>query len=142
MSQKFAYIGRDKNVSWNQPIILGSRLTVYNVITGINGDGLEYIDEHELNLNVIKEALNYCSTLECQKDKNGNFCDGCVLNSLKNGWKVNKNDFKEINKNGQPLLIHTKTDSIFMGDMKEYEEQSFGRIGWKIAEDVKEQFSL
>lgn len=32
MSQKFKHIERNKNVSWNQPILLGKRLTVKIIV--------------------------------------------------------------------------------------------------------------
>jgi uncharacterized protein (DUF433 family) len=135
-------IERNEAICWNQPKIKGRRLTVYNVVSGINYDGLEYLTDHKLDIIVVKEALNYCSSLECQKDSTGNFCNGCILNSLKNGWKIDRNELEEITINNEKFLKYKDSDSIYLGSLEDYEEDSFGKMGWKIAEEVKEKYNL
>jgi hypothetical protein len=136
-------VERNQAISWNQPKIIGRRLTVFDVVYGIYKEGLnDYMEAFELDRDIVKDAANYCASLECQKDKNGNFCNGCVLNSLKNGWKVDKDEFKEISIDNEKVLIHSKGNSFYLGSMSEYEEDSFGRMGWKIAEDIKIKYRI
>lgn len=53
------------------PTIVGTRLTVFNVVSNIYyEDSLEVaLEEYELDLRIAREAVNYCSNLICQADK-------------------------------------------------------------------------
>lgn len=142
MADIFEKIFRDPLVCWNQPRIHNTRLTVYDVVLGIELEGLnEYMIDYELELEQVQQAVNYCAVLECQKSE-GDFCHGCILNTLKHGWEFRKEDLQEFSIGNKKYVRHLETNSVYLGSLEEYEEQSFGRMGWRIAELVKEKYDM
>lgn len=142
MSGKFAKINRDPFVCWNQPRIITTQLTVYDVVSGIDLEGLqEYMQDYELDLESVHQAVNYCTVLECQKSE-GDFCHGCILNTLKHGWEFNKKELQEFSFGNKRYVRDLKTNTVYLGSLEEYEEQSFGRMGWRVAELMKEKYNL
>lgn len=134
--KKYPKIGRNPEVSWNQPTVAGTRLTVYDVVSGIKVDGLlEYMQDHDLKLDAVKESVNYCKELYCQNDKEGEFCNGCILSSIHGGFNLSKDEIRTIEVEGDTFVIHNDNNSIYLGTPEEYVEQSFGRLGWVIAEE-------
>lgn len=134
---KFNKIGRNENISFGQPIVLGTRLTVFDVVFGVLNDGvIEYSHDHKLGIEDINEAVNYCKELACQNSLHGKFCNGCILQTLKTGVTYSKEELNETLFNKEKYVISADGNNLYLGDFSEYEEDQFGRLGWAIAEQV------
>jgi uncharacterized protein (DUF433 family) len=136
-------IVRDRNISFNQPILAGRRLTVFNIVYQLYlSDDLDsYLSEFEINLVDAKDAISYCVSTRCSSTFNqgDQFCDGCILSTISEGNDFDRNDYSEI-KDDDTITISHSGDVIFLGSLNELEESQFGKVGWLIAEFVREKF--
>jgi len=79
-----------------QPTLEGHRLTVSNIVTGLNKEGLDpYTKDHEISEKDARVASEYCMNRECLKAA-GEFCEHCVLSDpndieLDKGWEIASN---------------------------------------------------
>jgi uncharacterized protein (DUF433 family) len=86
-------IVKDTNMVFGQPTLKGRRLTVSNIVTGIDSDNLEsYITDHEISETDAEIAVKYCINRDCTKTI-GKFCEHCILSDAKNneldkGWEI------------------------------------------------------
>jgi hypothetical protein len=84
---------RDPGMIGGQPTLKGRRLTVSNIVTGIDCDDLEtYITDHEISETDAKMTVEYCMNRHCTKII-GKFCEHCILSDAKNteldkGWEI------------------------------------------------------
>jgi len=91
------------------PSLIGRRLTVYDIVTKLYlEDSIETaLEDYEIDVLQAEAALEYCVNLYCQMDKKRiNFCDGCVLRTIEEGWTFSKNDYMDISND----LTISKTD--------------------------------
>jgi uncharacterized protein (DUF433 family) len=130
---------KDSKICGGQPTIVGTRLTVFNVVWGILGDGLDsYATDHDLPGPKIKDALAYCKELLCQ-DNVGGYCYGCIMSTIKG--QVNKGDedaFEVILQDNSKITI--EGTNIFLGDKNELDHARFGEVGWGIAEELYNKY--
>lgn len=135
------FVERNANRGFGQPVIIGRRLTVFNVVSGANSSDniIDFLQEFELSMDELKSAVTYCKKRECEviKAASDKFCDGCILRSINEGWISVKNDFTEVGG----ISISKDGDTIFLGTLEELENSEFGVMGWMIAEEVEKKIS-
>jgi uncharacterized protein (DUF433 family) len=137
----------NKGISSGAPIINGSRLTIFNVVSKIfYEDNLEIaLDDYEISIDIAKEAVKYCKNLDCQKDnKLIKFCSGCILRTLQDGWDFKKENCKEFffDEGNQTVSITKDGDRIFLGSLQTMEDNDFGKAGWVLASEVEEKYPV
>lgn len=76
------------------PSLIGRRITVHNIITQIDCDGLEStLNNFELSVPHAKAAIDYCIAFECKIDSEKHqFFDGCTLRVIADGEIFDRND--------------------------------------------------
>jgi hypothetical protein len=110
-------------------------------VTGCYYNGVDYYSkEFGISKEDIYEASIYCKQLQCQENfKEGDkYCDGCILSTLHEG--IDGDAVSEIESNGFKFVVSEDGKSTFLGSMSEYEEETFGVMGWKRASDVMEKY--
>jgi len=77
--------------------------------------------------------------LKCKEDKKLiNFCDGCLLRTINDGWNFKLQDYRQMDqKNDCKSIISKESKDIFIGSLQELEDSEFGKVTWLIAEDVE-----
>jgi uncharacterized protein (DUF433 family) len=128
----------NKDIANGAPTIRGRRLTVFNVSSKIYyEENLKTaLEDYELSIEEVRDALKYCSNLDCQKDKNLiKFCSGCILRTLQDGWNFSKTDYDTLitGPQNQKISISKDGSEIFLGTIKELENNDFGLAGWLLA---------
>jgi uncharacterized protein (DUF433 family) len=70
-----------EDILWGQPRLDGRRLAVGDIVCMVgNNDGPQYlIEDFEVNLEQINQALSYCSQQKCLDDKPAKYCHNCTL---------------------------------------------------------------
>jgi len=129
----------DPYINFGQPALKGRRLTVYDIVTKIlyEGDVKLALIDYAITLADAKEAVVYCMNLKCKRDKDlVHFCDGCILRTIEEGWNFNKDDYLELKRNGESVVISKDNTIFFAGTLKALEDSEFGKVTWLIAEDV------
>jgi uncharacterized protein (DUF433 family) len=135
----------NKEICSGAPTINGSRLTVYNIISGLlyskNTD--EYLSDFELSRTDLKNVVNYCSKLECKREeKIYNFCEGCILRSINDG-RFKSHEYTEIElSEGSVISYSEKNDEYFLGTINQFDDEDFGKPGWLISEYLKRKFNF
>jgi len=117
------------------PRIDGRRLAVGDVVSFIKNYGTlqEVIDDYELTISEIRQALQYCSSLQCKQDKPTTFCHNCSLRREQKG-PLDISNFEEMTLSDTTF---TKSDnSIFLGSINELLEDWQGQDWWTIAADL------
>lgn len=95
-----------ENCLWGQPRLEGRRLAVGDIVSqvDINSTIYEALQDYEITLQQARQALHYCRTLQCIKDKPIKFCHNCTLRVQQEGeadgeeqdnWKRADKLFKE-----------------------------------------------
>ena len=76
--------------------------------------------------------------LKCKEDINLiNFCDGCLLRTINDGWNFKIENYKEINGlDNSKITVSKKDKDIFIGSIQELEDSEFGKVTWLIAEEM------
>ncbi|MBV8252441.1 MAG: DUF433 domain-containing protein [Chitinophaga sp.] len=125
-------IERNEFVGFGQPVIKGTRLTVYTVVSYAYSSNViqHFLTEFELSLLELKAALSYCKHRQCQIFNHtfDKYCDGCILRSINDGWKPASLDFYEKDN----ISYSNDGTIIFLGSLQELDDEEFGRIGWQI----------
>lgn len=88
------------NVLWGQPRIIGRRHTVCRDVVSfiMSNESLNFtLEDYQLSMQEIKQALHYCKLKQCIKDNPKMFCHNCTLSvnqknekveNEKENWKV------------------------------------------------------
>lgn len=129
-------------INFGQPALKGRRLTVYDIVTKIYYEDSVSIalSDYEISLKDAKEAVNYCMNLKCKKDKKLlHFCDGCLLRTFDEGWHFNREEYIEVEKGDQKMVISKNGKVFFSGTLEELEDSEFGKVTWLIAEEVNKR---
>ena len=117
------------------PTIAGTRLTVYDVVEGININGFDfYIETFDLKATVAQECVTYCANLRC-KDIEGeefSYCYGCILNKVGDS---SLDSIEEITLPTGTKMIKNGSE-IFFGSFAEYLQSREKIEGWKLAESI------
>ncbi len=84
---KFPEIVYTEDVLWGQPRLEGRRLAVGDIVSHVDVNRSEYIvaDDYEITIQQVKQALGYCSSLQCVKDKVLKYCHNCTLRVQQDG---------------------------------------------------------
>ena len=125
-----------RNKLFGVPSLRGRRLSVYDIVSKIYVEDTleEALEDYVITLSEAKAATEYCLNLDCQKDKDRlQFCDGCILRTIEDGWEFNKDDYKQID---DKLTISKNGQVIFFGTIKELADEEFGKPGWVIASEI------
>ncbi len=87
------------------PRIDGRRLAVGDVVSFIkNYETLsEVMEDYELTPSEIKQALQYCSNLQCRQDEPTVFCHNCSLRREQEG-KLDTSDLEEVTINDSTFV--------------------------------------
>lgn len=131
------FVERDPNRGFGQPVIIGRRLTVYTVVSMARNSAkiVDFLNDFELTANELASAVHYCKNRLCDKMTSSldQYCDGCMLRSLSDGWSSIKDDYIEFDG----ISISKDGKSFFLGSLDELEESEFGIIGWLYAREVE-----
>ena len=117
------------------PRIIGRRLAVGDVISLLKGYGTleEVINDFELPILQIRQALQYCSKLQCKTDKPAVLCHNCSLRRQQEGSL----DISGIDEIRGDKVTYVKGDnSIFLGSMEELLQDWNGENWWEAATDL------
>jgi uncharacterized protein (DUF433 family) len=133
-------------ISSGSPTISGRRLTVYNVVTKVYfEESLKIaIEDYEITLDAVIDAVNYCSTLKCQEEPTiVKFCSGCILRTLQDEWNFKKEEYREVRdaELNSVFTISKDGNEIFIGTIEELENSEFGKVGWLLALEVQNKHS-
>ena len=126
-------------INFGMPALKGRRLTVYDIITKIyyEESPLIALEDYSISLQDAKDAVDYCMNLKCKEDKELiQFCDGCILRTIDEGWTFSKQDYTETEVNSQRFIISKDGKTVFLGSLKEFEDSEFGKVTWLLAEEV------
>lgn len=85
--RKYPEIIFTDDISWGQPRLDGRRLVVGDIISlaWINNSPYTFIDEYELSIQQVKQAIYYCRSMQCVSDKVSRFCYNCTLRVKQEG---------------------------------------------------------
>ena len=135
MQEEFKYIVRNEGYSSGSPRINNRRLTVCNVITSASHSINDCINDFDLKIEEIHEAIVYCKDLHCfkeaDKNKKLNFCCNCTLSSYANQYEEEIEEFYQ-------KIPRNKSVS----EKKNYIEDNLGYRTWKIAEKLYEHIII
>lgn len=123
------------------PSLVGRRLTVWDIVTKIYYEPTlkEAIDDYEITFLEAKTATDYCIELRCKEEENRiNFCDGCILRTIEEGWDFKREEFTQVN---EKLTISKDGNFIFLGTIDELGDQTFGKLGWVFASEILHKFN-
>src|ERR1700755_641192 len=128
----YSLIEIDPEVCNGAPKLKNRRLTVYDIVSGIYNEGLEsYSEDREISIEEARQAVWYSKNLQCQIDRPVNFCDGCILRTIKEGWKFKRDELQEVTlEDDTKITLSENEGSIYLGDINEYEEENFGKMVW------------
>jgi uncharacterized protein (DUF433 family) len=135
MSTKYPNIVCTKDTLNGSPRIVGRRLAVGDVVNIVKNYGSlsDVINDYELNVFEIKQALEYCVSQQCKLDKPNVFCHNCSLR-FETDEDLNINDLTETIIDE---ISFVKGDNfIFMGTMEEFLIDWKGKDWWKEAENL------
>jgi uncharacterized protein (DUF433 family) len=137
-------IGCFPEINFGMPSLGGRRLTVFNIVTILYyGESLQNaIVTYEITLDDCKDALNYCKSLKCQSDPTRiQYCEGCVLSTMDDGWQFDKNDFTELGEGADKATVSKDGKIYFLGSIQELEDSMFGKATWLMAESILNSIS-
>lgn len=85
--KQFPEIVITENCLWGQPRLENRRLAVGDIVShiDINSTIYEALQDYEITLQQARQALHYCRTLQCVKDKPIKFCHNCTLRVQQDG---------------------------------------------------------
>jgi uncharacterized protein (DUF433 family) len=133
----------DPDINFGQPALKGRRLTVYDIVTKIYYENSLKLttEDYSISAKDVKDAVEYCMTLKCKIDSGRvHYCDGCVLRTIEEGWKFDRNKYIEFENDNTKIVFSDGGDTIFAGSLKEFEDSEFGKVTWLIAEQINELF--
>ncbi len=135
MGHEFTDIVCTDGTLGGSPRISGRRLAVGDVVSFIKSYGTlrEVMDDYELTLSQIRQALQYCSNLQCKQDKPTVFCHNCSLRREQEG-PLDISNFQEMTS-GDTKFVQSD-NSIFLGSMDELLDDWQGQDWWIIATDL------
>ena len=135
MRNKFPIIVCTEGTLWGSPRIDGRRLSVGDVVNFIKyyGSLQEVMDDYDLSSEEIRQALLYCSSLQCKQDNPSVFCHNCSLRREQNG-PLDTSDLEEMTFNDTKFV--KGDNSVFLGSMDDLLEAWKGQDWWKIATDL------
>lgn len=121
------------------PRVDGRRLAVGDVIATLNSTGLKVaIEDFDLTMTEIRDALLYCSSLQCNADKPKVFCHNCSLRRDQEG-PLDISQYQEVQIDGEFFV--KGNGMTFFGSMSEFLEDHAGQDFWKISTDLLINFN-
>jgi len=132
-------IGCNPNINFGMPSLQGRRLTVYDIVTKLYYEQTLKLalEDYDISLKDAKDALHYCMNLKCKSDRNRvQYCDGCILRTFEEGWKLKREEFIEIKKENNIIVASKDKTILFAGSFQELEDSEFGKVTWLIAEEI------
>ncbi|HEX8327763.1 MAG TPA: DUF433 domain-containing protein [Hymenobacter sp.] len=133
MTSPFPEIVCTEDTLWGSPRVDGRRLAVGDVVSIVHDSLHHALDSHELTLSQIKQALSYCSMLQCQADNPLVFCHNCSLRSKQEG-PLDTSDLEEV-ISGDSVFVKGE-NFMFFGSMEDLLEDYCGYDWWIIATDL------
>lgn len=84
---------------WGQPRLNGRRLAVGDIVSLIDTyhDFTTTLNDFELTLQQVRQALHYCKIQQCKKDLPGHFCHNCLLRVDQFSETIDKEDPEQAN---------------------------------------------
>ena len=79
--RKFPEIIFTDDILWGQPRLEGRRLAVGDIVShvDVNRSAAIAANDYEISLQQTRQALSYCSSLQCVKDNVLKYCHNCTL---------------------------------------------------------------
>lgn len=140
MTRKFDRIVCEEGVCAGAPCLKGHRINIFNLICRLmNESPKSFLEDYpDLQLDDIRQAIEYCKTRECRNDNPTHFCDGCSLRR-----EFDKETFQEfLSKFGQvgtsdfPDFDLDEGGLLFAGNIAQLKKKWQGEDGWKLAARV------
>jgi uncharacterized protein (DUF433 family) len=135
VENKFPDIVCTEGTLGGSPRISGRRLAVGDVVSFVKNYGTlqEIKDDFELSQSQIRQALQYCSNLQCKEEKPILFCHNCSLRREQEG-PLDISGLKEITSDN--AIIVEGDNSVYFGSMNELLSDWDGCDWWVIATDL------
>jgi uncharacterized protein (DUF433 family) len=96
--KKFPEIVSTHHTLWGQPRLDGRRLVVGDIISMVDLEDIKVImEDFDLTLLEIRQALHYCKDLECKRDKPEKYCHNCILRVEQFNETIDKEDPEQPN---------------------------------------------
>lgn len=88
--KKFPEIIFTEDVLWGQPRLEGRRLAVGDIVSqmDVNRSACIAADDYGITIQQVRQALVYCCSLKCVKDKVLKYCHNCTLRVQQDGGKA------------------------------------------------------
>ena len=85
--KKFPEIIFTNDVLWGQPRLEGRRLAVGDIVSQVSVEESISVaaQDYEMSIQQVRQALSYCSTLQCVKDQVIKYCHNCTLRVQQDG---------------------------------------------------------
>jgi uncharacterized protein (DUF433 family) len=131
-------------INFGQPALAGRRLTVFNIVTKIYYEDAvqDALTDYEISLQDAMDAVTYCANLKCKQDETlVQFCDGCILRTIHDGWNFKKDDYIETETDGIKTVISKDGMTLFAGSLSELEDSEFGKVTWLMAEEALQKLN-
>jgi uncharacterized protein (DUF433 family) len=131
------FIERNKDIGFGEPVITGTRMTVFNaIVNAYHSENIsKFLEEYGLTFAQLTSATSYCKEKRCQEivSKADHYCKGCILRSISEGWLSLREDFDDadlvsISKDGKSFLLTNVEDA---------ENDEFGSLGWVVAQELE-----
>lgn len=137
------YIERNKERGFGQPVLKGSRLYVFSIISyaSYSGGGVEkFLRDFDVSMDQLKSAVAYCKHLECRNIQlpSDQYCDGCILRSIHEGWTLVRHD----QKSTSGIFYSNAGGPAYLRSTDELDEWECGRSGWMMAREVERQLAV
>lgn len=136
-----SYIERNKDRGFGQPVLKGGRLFVFSIISYASypGGSIEnFLRDFDVSMDELKSAVDYCKNTECKNIQlpSDQYCDGCILRSIHEGWTLVKSDYKE--RTG--IFYSDARERTYLRSTDELDEWECGRSGWMMARELERHF--
>ena len=126
------------------PHIQGTRLTVFDVVSACEHEGIGPILEEskDLSIGALRSVFKYCGSRRCDQEKS--YCGGCSLRQSQDGVQNVEdfiNLFAEVRfSRSDRVLKGTGSGIMYMpGTPEELPDNWRGEDGWMIASDLLEK---
>lgn len=122
-----------QNIAAGAPTIVGRRLNIYDIISSIEleEDISDYMEGYELSFYQVRDAINYCRSLQCIHDKPYNYCAGCILRSTSINTEIIPFPKQIIVEENYLMFVYDNSD--IRKSITEVDTEEIGRAGWGIA---------
>jgi hypothetical protein len=94
----------------------------------------KFLRDFDVSMEELKSAVAYCMNLECRNIQlpSDQYCDGCILRSIHEGWTLVKGDYQE----STGIVYSDAGERGYLRSTDELDEWECGRSGWMMAREL------